>query len=159
MNWDSPLWNIFYVAAVATLLGYAYYSRNEQIQKFTVCYFLGFIISNLVMHTDFEALVGIVADICCIGYSLHVVRLDQSKRELINIPIIFLCILIWDIAAIIIDMAWLPDQIGNNILAMAILIILSFYGRRYGLKARESGEDRSDPYYRVFCACRLMLKT
>jgi len=136
MDLASPLWNIPFAAAVVALLWYSFYSESEQIQKLTGCFMAGFVVSNLVMHTSLERPFDFFIDVACTTYAFGILRAFPKDSAVSHIFMLFVAIFMWDIYAVAVNLDWLPDQIVNNLLAMAQLIILSFYGRRYGIDIR-----------------------
>ncbi|MGI9249903.1 MAG: hypothetical protein ACR2PR_01725 [Pseudohongiellaceae bacterium] len=143
---DSPLWSLFYIAATLVMMGFAYYSRSESIQKMGLYIFVTNMISHGVFDTDLRTPVYLAID--AIGF-LYAMRLTTRLkcRACGYVMTIF--------AAMVFAHNWaelgLVHIIAGNLLYLAQLAILCKYGKQYGRAERCTRDDnrrRTDPFYR-----------
>ncbi len=150
---SSPLWNLFYIAVTATMMGYAYYSRHEQTQKLALGILAIWIVSQVVIHTPQMYITYAALDAIGISYAIYLYHQNKMPDVTKVIIWLFACMLVLHVARTD-ETPWLQYQIAGNLLYLAQLFALSAYGKTYGLEAREHVTPRNDPFYRFLTYAR-----
>lgn len=150
MSWlASPLWNLFYVVWPPILIGYAYYSRTESIQKLALCWCACYLGTNAVLHTEYELAAFLAGNSAALIYALILHTKFPTDRAIRWVCMLFMAIIgnhlhRWHFDS----QPWLVYQIAYNGLGMAQCVILMVFGKRYGRMARLSETPRNDPFHR-----------
>lgn len=156
----SALWNLFYLTGLIGMMCFAYYSRHEHTQRLALCILGIYATSVAVYGTPLEAPAFLFFDLIGAGYCIYLRLVDPGQKITQLVMWVFIAMIWLHIWQLGVGIEWLKYKIAGNLLFLAQLTALCFYGKRYGLISRaESSEHRSDPYYRMLTTCRLMLKT
>ena len=162
MDWlASPLWNLFYLASLVVLLAFAYYSRAETIQKLTLCWFLCYVGTNVVMHTAYQSSGYLLIDTIAMMYTLRMHVHHPKDRAVFIVNALFAAIVVLHLYQRHFgDLQWIVYQIAYNALGMAQLGTLCVFGKSYGRAARCNPADkpRNDPFHSFAMAFAPWLK-
>ena len=145
---DSPLWNLVYIAITVAMMGYAYYSRDEHVQKLAILTLVLWSASQAVIHTEAMYIIYAAGDVIGLLYCAHLLAKDPKRKVTQWISWLFGAFLILHVARSP-DTPWLIYQIAGNLLYVAQCAILMRYGKEYGKAARREADHRrrDDPFY------------
>jgi hypothetical protein len=142
----SPLWNLFYIAATIGALGFAYYSRHEQVQKLGLYLFATNMASHVVIHTEAHLATYIAMDAIGAAYALKLIPLDGSSQLCQRMVVLFLA----QLYAHSFHETGLVWIIAGNVLYMAQLATISYFGTKHGRASRcnPAPKKRQPPFQR-----------
>lgn len=148
MDWlASPLWSLFYLSLTLVMMGFAYYSRSEVVQRVALFVFATHLISHGVFDNPMlRTPVYVTMDIVGMLYCLRVAWQTQQNAGNV-VAVIFASMLfahIWHESGLV-------YVIAGNLLYVAQLAVLSTYGWIHGRQARciPATKDRHPPFHKA----------
>lgn len=145
----AKIWILFWISVTLTMLGFAYYARNEAIQKVASALFLAFVVTHI-----FDGMVGKIpfyalADLVCLVYCLYLWHTVERSNP---VPPMVATVFVAMLAVHAISRG--PSfnyGLALSVLYALQLVILCRYSHQYGKVARQSQkpQDRDDPFHKV----------
>lgn len=145
----AKIWLLFWISATLGMLAYAYYARNEAIQKIASALFLAFVISHIfdgaVGQVPFYAITDLVCLVWCIRVWLTIERNNPAPPWIASI---FGLMLVTHYAG---GQAGFTYDLVLSVLYAFQLVILCTYSHQYGKAARETPQlqAREDPFHKA----------
>lgn len=144
----DKIWVLFWITATLTMLCFAYYARNEAIQKVASALFLAFVITHI-----FDGMVGkipfyAIADLVCLIYCIQIWwKVERSNPVPPMTATVFAAMLALHAIS---DGPSFNYGLSLSVLYAAQLIVLCSYSKNYGKVARQSPpQHRDDPFHKI----------
>ena len=143
----AKVWLLFWITATLAMLCFAYYARNEAIQKIASALFLAFVISHI-----FDGMAGKIpfyalTDLACLAYCLYIWRtVEPSNPAPLYIASIFALMLLTHGIA---EVGFMYGRALDVLFALQ-LVTLCIYSHQYGKAARShTVQHRDDMFYKA----------
>lgn len=145
----AKVWILFWISFTFVMLGYAYYARNEAIQKIASALFVAFVISHIFDGEIFKVPFYALTDCICLIYCIYVWwTIERSNHAPPIIGSIFALMLLTHYAG---GTTGFTYDLTLSVLYGLQLITLCRYSRQYGKVAREvpTTKRRDDMFYKI----------
>lgn len=141
----AKVWILFWIAATLGMLGYAYYARNEAIQKVASALFVAWVITHVFSG---DIYFYAFTDLTCLVYCIYIWRtVERSNPVPPMVATVFATMLALHAIS---DGHTLMYDLTLSVLYAAQLIVLCSYSKNYGKVARQSQpQHRDDPFHKI----------
>jgi len=131
----AKIWILLWITATLVMLCFAYYARNEAIQKTAVALFLAFMMSHIFYGLVWERLLYVLTDIFFLSCCIYIWRRIEPSNPVPSwVASIFALMLLTHYIA---EFSFVYGRALDVLYALQ-LMVLCRYSVRYGKAAREA---------------------